>query len=78
MAHKRAILACDLQLEILAGILELDSLVVKENATKALTLAAQEGIPVIYTRTAFRPGYPECSPSNMVLMSKETTGILTI
>jgi len=56
-----ALLVMDLQRGIVerfgdAGVLE--------RAADAIAAARTNGIPVIYVRVAFRPGYPEVSPTN--------------
>ena len=57
-----ALLLCDFQNGI-AGRPGMEDAV--EAASRALATARERGIPVLFVRVAFRPGYPEIAASNL-------------
>ena len=66
-----AILCCDFQPDIL-GFLEPDVKTnVVEKAKQMLDTARSKNLFTIFIRVAFRPGYPEINPNNLVKYSKQ-------
>lgn len=64
-ATPTALLAMDFQQGILARLGDEAGTVVAA-AARAVAAARDAGIPVVFVRIAFRPGYPEISPRNPV------------
>jgi nicotinamidase-related amidase len=69
---RTVLLAMDFQ----RGIVDrFDGGAVVEAAARAVAAARSAGIPVVFVRVAFRPGYPEVSPRNAAFGSyRETAG----
>jgi hypothetical protein len=66
-----AVLCCDFQPDIL-GFLEPDVKTnVVEKAKQMLDTARSKNLFTIFIRVAFRPGYPEINPNNLVNYSKQ-------
>jgi nicotinamidase-related amidase len=61
--NDRALLLMDFQPVIIGGVGGADSPAVAA-AREALAAARGAGVPVVFVRVAFRPGYPEISPVN--------------
>jgi nicotinamidase-related amidase len=71
---KTALLVMDVQNGIVARFASGDAL---QPLRSALQSARAHGLPVIFVRVAFRPGYPEVSPDNRAFSSlKERGGML--
>jgi nicotinamidase-related amidase len=72
MAGSRPVL---LLMDFQHGIVErVDSPLVIEAADRAAKAARAAGIPVMFVRVAFRPGYPEISPSNQSFSAAAQAG----
>jgi nicotinamidase-related amidase len=70
-----AVLCCDFQPDIL-GFLEPDVKTnVVEKAKQMLDTARSKNLFTIFIRVAFRPGYPEINPNNLVNYSKQYSKI---
>ncbi len=65
-----ALLLCDFQNGI-AGRPGMERAV--DSAARALDTARSRGIPVIFVRVAFRPGYPEVADSNLSFAARKAT-----
>lgn len=71
--RKTALLVMDVQ----DGIVErLGNAELLERLPEAILAARQHGIPVIYVKVAFRPGYPEVSPRNRAFAGLSQSGAL--
>jgi len=73
-----ALLVMDYQNVVLENFIPKDSAAtVLEQTTKLLAIARPAGVHVIYVTVAFRPGYPEISPSNPLFSWIKENGIFT-
>jgi nicotinamidase-related amidase len=61
-----AILCCDIQPDILGNITEAERERLLAETPVVLQKARNAGVHVVFIRVAFRPGYPEVSPRNLV------------
>lgn len=65
-AGTTAVLICDLQYDILAGFDESTQAALLSAGKTILAAARSKGILPVFVRVAFRPGYPEINPRNLV------------
>jgi len=61
---RTAVLIMDFQSAIIAGYAT-DQEKLLQRASGALAATRQAGLPIVYVRVGFRPGYPEISPRNV-------------
>jgi nicotinamidase-related amidase len=69
--ERSALLVMDVQEEIVA---RLDAAVLLERLGRATAVARANGVPVIYVKVAFRPGYPEVSRRNQSFSAISQSG----
>lgn len=74
--HNPALLVMDLQNGIVSRFSNSDQ--VHLPFQKAIEAARRHGIPVIYVRVAFSPGYPEASPNNKGFFAAAAHGGMTV
>ncbi len=71
-----ALLVMDYQAAIVAMTSDAEPLL--ERASRVLAAARSAGLPIIYIRVAFRPGYPEISDRNRQFASIKNSGFLIV
>eukprot|EP01137_Pigoraptor_chileana_P010371 Opistho-2@59885 len=71
-----AVIACDFEPDILSGYAADDLARLLQVGSKVLNASRNAGFLTVYTRVAFKAGYPEVSPRNMMFTQLAKQGLL--